>query len=111
MSSSHPSSHIASSLDERGRVPIDNLIQEEIERHLKKKSWNQLEICFKLQLVNAYLVKLGVLHKMSEDHRNALKTLIKSNGLTGIEYSNDQMKLLHIDMKSVPGQEYHQEHL
>ena len=86
-------------LDERGRTPIDNLIEADIERRMKKKSWPQLDKCLQWKLVTAYLQTLD--EKVVEDIRGPLRELVNKNALTGVEYNNQEMRLVNIDLASI----------
>ena len=89
---------------DRGRIPIETLIQSEIERRLKKKSWNQLDMCFKWRLVAAFLAENGLYDGMSVETKDGLRGKIRKNELEGVEYDNATMKIvsMKIDAESSP---------
>lgn len=86
---------------DRGRVPIETLIQSEIERRLKKKSWNQLDMCFKWRLVSSFLAENGLLDNLDIAAKSVaqeeLRIRIRKNSLDGVEYDNLSMKILSMD--------------
>jgi hypothetical protein len=83
---------------DRGRVPIESLIQGEIERRLRKKSWNQLDVCFKWRLVSAFLVESG--YRDVPGIESQLRGMIKRNELTGdiVAYDNMTTRIVGMDM-------------
>ena len=86
---------------DRGRVPIETLIQCEIERRLKKKSWNQLDMCFKWRLVSTFLSENGMYDTMDDASRDELRVKIRKNELEGVEYDNSSMKILNMDTSHI----------
>lgn len=88
---------------DRGRVSIETLIQGEIERRLKKKSWNQLDMCFKWRLVSTFIEENGTFDNMDvarkKENEDEIRVRIRKNELDGVEYDNATMKIVSMDIK------------
>ena len=81
---------------DRGRVPIETLIQHEIERRLRNKSWSKLDMCFKWKLVSAFLKEHG--YGSDAELMQEFRTMIKRNELDDVDYDNAAMKIVRMDI-------------
>lgn len=96
-----PGPGVQTSESDRGRVPIEQLIQTEIERRLRRKSWNQLDVCFKWRLVAAFLAESG--YQDVPGLADLLRTRIRRNELTAdiVDYDNETRRVVGLDMTAL----------
>lgn len=83
---------------DRGRVPIDTLIENEITHCLQNRSWARLDMCFKWRLVSAFLQEQGLAEDMDDTTRDTIRSRIRCNALDGVEYDSQAMKITRMDV-------------
>lgn len=87
---------MASGDADRGRVPLDRLIDREISQHMLARPWTKLEPCFKWQLVRDYVQKQGV--RLDAASVAALQALLRRDAVLGIRYDGATRSLLAMDL-------------
>lgn len=99
---SAPSRHTGPRQDSASN--LEAYIQQEIQQRIqKRKNWSALEVCFRWQLVSAYLIEKNILQSLNQDHIQELRLLVRNNTLEGVKYSHSEMKLTYIDPCCIPG--------
>ena len=86
-------------VDDRGRVPIEELIRAEIQRRvLKQKSWGTLDMCFRWQYIYTFLVEQGIFQTMDSADVALLRQRILQKDLDGVQYDPASKRVTAMDL-------------